>query len=78
MATWKVFKRRMKVIFMADQVPEERQYAPILVAGGDEAFNHQNTFEDMVEDVKKPEQVWDTFEKSFEQSTSLWHFRDAY
>ena len=32
----------------------------------------------MVEDVKDPEQVWDTFEKSFEQSTSFWHFRDAY
>ena len=39
MATWKVFKRHMKVIFVADQVPKERQYALILVAGGDEAFN---------------------------------------
>ena len=24
------------------------------------------------------EQVWEAFEKSFEQSTSFWHFRDAY
>ena len=42
-ATWKVFKHHMKVIFVADQVPEERQYALILVAGGDKAFNHWNT-----------------------------------
>ena len=34
-AAWKVFKRRMEVIFMADQIPEERQWALILVAGGD-------------------------------------------
>ena len=31
-----------------------------------------------VEDPKKVDQVWDAFEKSFEQSTSFWHFRDAY
>ena len=73
-AAWKLFKRRMKVIFMADQVPEERQYALILVAGGDEAYNRWNT----VQDPKKVDQVWDAFEKSFEQSTSFWHFRDAY
>ena len=24
-ATWKLFKRRMNVIFVADQIPEERQ-----------------------------------------------------
>ena len=35
-AAWKVFKRRMEVIFVADQIPEERQWALILVAGGDE------------------------------------------
>ena len=77
-ATWKVFKQCMKVIFMVDQVPEERQYALILVAGGDKAFNCWNTLEDTVENVKDPEQVWNAFEKSFEQSTSFWHFRDAY
>ena len=76
--TWKLFKCHMKVIFVADQVPEERQYALILVAGGDKAYNCWDTLEDMVEDPKKPDQVWDTFEKSFEQSTSFWHFRDAY
>ena len=32
-ATWKVFKQWMEVIFMADQIPEERQWALILVAG---------------------------------------------
>ena len=38
-AAWRAFKRRMNVIFVADQVPEERQWALILVAGGDEAYN---------------------------------------
>ena len=43
-AAWKVFKYHMEVIFIADQVPPERQYALILVAGGDDkAFNHWNT-----------------------------------
>ena len=75
---WKLFKHHMKVIFMADQVPKERHYVLILVAGGDETYNHWDTLEDMVEDPKDPEQVWDAFKKSFEQSTSFWHFRDAY
>ena len=63
---------------MADQVPEDRQYALILVAGGDEAYNHLDTLEDTVEDTKKVDQVWDAFKKNFEQSTSFWHFRDTY
>ena len=75
---WKVFKRRMEVIFVADQIPEERQWALILVAGGDEAYNCWDTLEDTVKDRKVVQQVWDAFEKSFEQSTSFWHFRDAY
>ena len=77
-AAWKLFKRRMNVIFMADQIPEERQLALILVAGGDEAYNHWDTLEETVQDGKKVDQVWDAFEKSFEQLTSFWHFRDAY
>ena len=77
-ATWKLFKRRMQVIFMADQIPEERQWALILVAGGDEAYNRWDTLEETVQDRKKVDQVWDAFEKSFEQSSSFWHFRDAY
>ena len=68
----------MKVIFVADQVPEERQYALILVTGGDEAYNRWDTLEETVDNPKKVDQVWDAFEKSFEQSTSFWHFRDAY
>ena len=68
----------MNVIFVADQIPEERQWALILVAGGDEAYNCWDTLEETVEDHKKVDQVWDTFEKSFEQSNSFWHFRDAY
>ena len=77
-AGWKVFRRRMEVIFVADQIPEERQWALILVAGGDEAYNRWDTLEDTVQDRKKVEQVWKAFEKSFEQSTSFWHFRDTY
>ena len=77
-AAWKLFKWRMKVIFVAGQVPKERQYALILMAGGDKAYNCWDTLEDTVEDPKKVDQVWDAFEKSFEQSTSFWHFRDAY
>ena len=77
-AAWKVFKWRMEVIFVADQIPEERQWALILVAGCDEAYNRWDTLEDTVKDHKVVQQVWDAFEKSFEQSTSFWHFRDAY
>ena len=77
-AAWKTFKRHMNVIFVADQIPEERQWALILVAGGDEAYNCWDTLEDMVQDRKKVDQIWNAFEKSFEQSSSFWHFRDAY
>ena len=77
-AAWKVFKWRMEVIFVADQIPEERQWALILVAGGDEAYNRWDTLEDTVQDRKKVDQAWLAFEKSFEQSTSFWHFRDTY
>ena len=75
---WKVFKRRMEVIFVADQIPGERQWALILVAGGEEAYNCWDTLEDTVKDRKVVKQVWDAFKKSFEQSTSFWHFRDTY
>ena len=77
-AAWKTFKWQMNVIFMADQIPEERQWALILVAGGDKAYNCWDTLEDTMEDCKKVDQVWNAFEKSFKQSTSFWHFRDAY
>ena len=77
-AAWKVFKRLMEVIFVADQIPEERQWALILVAGGEEAYNRWDTLEETVTDRKVVKQVWDAFEKSFDQSTSFWHFRDTY
>ena len=51
-AAWRLFKQCMKVIFMADQVPKERQYALILVAGGDKAYNHWDTLEDTVKDPR--------------------------
>ena len=54
------------------------QWALILVAGGDEAYNCWDTLEETVQDHTKVDQVWDAFEKSFKQSTSFWHFRDAY
>ena len=57
-AAWKVFRRRMEVIFVADQIPEERQWALILLAGGDEAYNRWDTLEDTVQNRKKVEQVW--------------------
>ena len=48
------------------------------MVGGDEAYNRWDTLEDTVQDLKKVDQVWKAFEKSFEQSTSFWHFRDEY
>ena len=54
---WRLFKQRMKVIFVADQVSEERQYTFILVAGGDKAYNRWDTLEDMMEDLKQVDQV---------------------
>ena len=60
-ATWKVFKRRMEVIFVADQIPEERQWALILVAGGEEAYICWDTLEETVTDHTVVKQVWDAF-----------------
>ena len=51
----------MNVIFVADQIPEERQWALILVAGGDEVYNHWDTLEDTVEDDKKVDQEFAKF-----------------
>ena len=62
-ATWKLFKQCMKVIFVADQVQEERQYALILVAGGDKTYNCWDTLEDTVEDPEKVDQVWDRIQE---------------
>ena len=70
-AAWKLFKRQMNVIFMADQVPEERQWALILVAGGNEAYNRWDTLEDTVKDCKKVDEVWNAFEK---RSNNPLHF----
>ena len=63
---------------MADKVEADRQWALILVAGGNEAYNRWDTLEETVQDKEEVEQVWQAFEKSFEQSSSFWHFRDAY
>ena len=70
-AAWKVFKRRMEVIFMADQIPEERQWALILVAGGNEAYNRWDTLEDTVKDRKVVKEVWDASRRA---SNNQLHF----
>ena len=70
-AAWKVPKRRMEVIFVADQIPEERQWALILVAGGDEAYNRWDTLEDTVKDRKVVKQVWDALRRA---SNNQLHF----
>ena len=41
-------------------------------------YAYNLTLEDTVEDRKKVDQVWNAFEKSFEQSTSFWHFRETH
>ena len=71
-AAWKTFKRHMNVIFVADQIPEERQWALILVAGGDKAYNCWDTLEDTVEDCKKVDQVWKTLSRK--ASNNQLHF----
>ena len=68
-AAWKVFKWQMEVIFMADQIPEERQWALILVCFIASCHNCWDTLEDTVKDRKVVKQVLDAFKKSFEQST---------
>ena len=37
--TWRIFKRRMKVIFLADGVSPENQYTLIFVVRSNEEFN---------------------------------------
>ena len=75
-AAWKVFKWRMEVIFMADQIPEERQWALILVAGGDEAYNRWDTLEDTVQDCKKVETGMEGIREELSNNQlHFWHFR---
>ena len=62
----------MEVIFVADQIPEERQWALILVAGGDEAYNRWDTLEDTVQDRKKVERYG---RHSRRASNNQLHFR---
>ena len=82
-ATWKIFKRKMTIIFIADGIPLEQQYAKVLVTGGDQAFNRLTIIEPLMEakgkdPAKDIDAFWDTFEKSFKQTTSHWHFIDQY
>ena len=82
-AAWRIFRKRMTIIFIADAIPTEQQYAKVLVAGGDEAFIHWQVVEPLMQaDNKKPAEdidaFWDYFEKSFEQTASHWHYIDQY
>ena len=75
-AEWRIFKKKMTIIFIADGIPLEQQYAKVLVAGGDEAFNRWQTIEPlMTADDKDPakdiDAFWDYFERSFEQTASF-------
>ena len=75
-AEWRIFKKKMTIIFIADGIPLEQQYAKVLVAGGNEAFNRWQTIEPLMEaDGKDPakdiDAFWDAFEKSFEQTVSF-------
>ena len=78
-AAWRVFKKKMEIIFVAESMSIERRYAIVLVALGDEAFNCWQTLQST---VNKPEEnleaFWDAFEKSFEQTTTHWHYIDMY
>ena len=47
-AAWRVFKKKMTIIFIADGIPMEQQYAKVLVAGGNEAFNRWDAIEPLM------------------------------
>ena len=44
-AAWRIFKKKMTIIFIAYSIPLEQQYAKVLVTGGDEAFNRWQIIE---------------------------------
>ena len=82
-AAWRIFKRKMTIIFIADGILTEQQYAKVLVAGGNEAFNRWDVIEPLMKaDNKHPAKdinaFWEYFEKSFEQTASHWHYIDQY
>ena len=52
-AEWRIFRKKMTIIFIADGVPMEQQYAKVLVAGGNEAFLRWQTIEPLMEKDKK-------------------------
>ena len=82
-AAWRLFKKKMTIYFIADGTPKEQQYAKVLVSGCDEAMNQWQIIEaQMQAEEKNPatdiKAFWDAFEKSFEQTTSHWHFINQY
>ena len=78
-AMWCNFRKKMTIIFITEGTPKETQYAKVLVARGDEAFNSWHTLEPHVKEPDKNiDAFWDAFEKSFEETTTHWHFIDQY
>ena len=79
-ATWRIFKKKMTIVFIAEGTLLEQQYANVLVAGGDEAFNRWQIIEPTMDKdpAKDIDAFWDAFEKSFEQTTTHWHCIDQY
>ena len=71
-ATWRIFKKKMTIIFIAEGTPVEQQYAKVLIAGGDEAFNRWQILEPhMKEPYKNIDAFWDASENSFKQTLAL-------
>ena len=78
-AAWRIFKKEMTIIFIAEGTLIEQHYAKVLVVGGDEAFNQWQILDPhMKEPHKDINAFWDAFEKSFEQTTTHWHYIDQY
>ena len=72
-AEWKIFRKKMTIIFIADGIPMEQQCAKVLVAGGNEAFNRWQVIELLMQ-AKDINVFWDYFE----QTASHWHYIDQY
>ena len=82
-AEWKIFRKKMTIIFIADGIPTEQQYAKVLVAGGNEAFNQWQVIKQLMQANKKDpakdiNAFWHYFEKSIKQTASHWHYIDQY
>ena len=73
--TWRIFKKKMTIYFIADGTLKEQQYAKVLVAGGDEAMNWWQIIEPQMEAEEDPatdiDAFWDAFEKNRRQAIGI-------